>query len=507
MSRQGKVWLVGAGPGDVGLFTIKGKDILAKAEVVVYDSLVGDGVLTMVPETAEKINVGKRAGHHTMKQENINKVLLEKAQEGKRVVRLKGGDPFLFGRGGEELELLCEHKIPYEVVPGVTSCIAVPAYNGIPVTHRDFCSSVHVITGHKRAGERYNIDFEALVRTKGTLVFLMGITAMEDICKGLLEAGMDPETPAAVLQQGTTAGQKRVVATVNTLKQAFDAAKIQTPAIIVVGQVCQVADTFGWYEKLPLAGYKVLVTRPKELVSGMAKKLREQGAEVLELPAIGVKPVEDRTNISRVFEKLDTYQWIAFTSPSGVRIFFELLMEAGKDIRALGQIKIAAIGRGTEKALKKHNLYPDLMPEVFDGASLGEKMAKECEPGAKILLARAAIGNKEVIEELAKREDLIVDDVAIYDTFYENQDLIDEKGQFESGKIDCAVFTSASTVKGFVAATEGLDYTKVLAACIGKQTQEEALRYGMKTAVAKEASIDSLVELVIKLKGQISGSY
>lgn len=200
MSRQGKVWLVGAGPGDVGLFTIKGKDILAKAEVVVYDSLVGDGVLTMVPETAEKINVGKRAGHHTMKQENINKVLLEKAQEGKRVVRLKGGDPFLFGRGGEELELLCEHKIPYEVVPGVTSCIAVPAYNGIPVTHRDFCSSVHVITGHKRAGERYNIDFEALVRTKGTLVFLMGITAMEDICKGLLEAGMDPETPAAVLQ-------------------------------------------------------------------------------------------------------------------------------------------------------------------------------------------------------------------------------------------------------------------------------------------------------------------
>ena len=495
MSTQGKVWLVGAGPGDVGLFTIKGREILAKAEVVVYDSLVGDGVLAIVPASAEKINVGKRAGHHTMKQENINQVLLEKAQEGKRVVRLKGGDPFLFGRGGEELELLCEHDIPYEVVPGVTSCIAVPAYNGIPVTHRDFCSSVHVITGHKRAGENYNIDFEALVRTRG-------ITAMEDICKGLLEAGMDPETPAAVLQQGTTAGQKRVVATVATLKQASDAAKIQTPAIIVVGQVCQVADTFGWYEKLPLAGYKVLVTRPKELVSDMAKKLREQGAEVLELPAIGVKPVEDRTNIYKAFEKLDTYQWLAFTSPSGVRIFFELLMDAGKDIRALGSVKIAAIGRGTAKALKEHHLYPDLMPEVFDGASLGAKMAKECEPGAKILLARAAIGNKEVTEELAKREDLTVDDVAIYDTFYESQELIDEKGQFESGKIDCAVFTSASTVKGFVAATPGLDDTKVLAACIGKQTEAEALRYGMKTAVAKEASIDSLVDLVIELKMQ-----
>ena len=170
MSTQGKVWLVGAGPGDVGLFTIKGREILAKAEVVVYDSLVGDGVLAIVPASAEKINVGKRAGHHTMKQENINQVLLEKAQEGKRVVRLKGGDPFLFGRGGEELELLCEHDIPYEVVPGVTSCIAVPAYNGIPVTHRDFCSSVHIITGHRRAGKEYDIDFQALVNTKGTLV-------------------------------------------------------------------------------------------------------------------------------------------------------------------------------------------------------------------------------------------------------------------------------------------------------------------------------------------------
>lgn len=504
MNTTGKVWLVGAGPGDVGLFTIKGKEILAKAEVVVYDSLVGDGVLAMVPEQAEKINVGKRAGHHTMKQEKINEVLLEKALEGKRVVRLKGGDPFLFGRGGEELELLCEHQIPYEVVPGVTSCIAVPAYNGIPVTHRDYCSSVHVITGHKRAGESYNIDFEALVRTKGTLVFLMGITAMEDICKGLLDAGMDPATSAAVLQQGTTAGQKRVVATVATLKKASDEAKIQTPAIIVVGQVCQVADTFGWYEKLPLAGYKVLVTRPKELISGMAKRLREQGAEVLELPAIGVKPVEDKTRIRQALKELDTYQWLAFTSPSGVRIFFELLMEEGKDIRALGRVKIAAIGKGTAKALKEHHLYPDLMPEVFDGASLGEKMAKECEAGAKILLARAAIGNQEVIEALHQREDLVVNDVAIYDTYYESQELIDEKGQFESGKIDCAVFTSASTVKGFVAATPGLDYTRVQAACIGKQTQAEAARYGMKTSVAKEASIDSLAELVIELKGQKS---
>ena len=499
MKKQGKVWLVGAGPGDVGLFTIKGKQVLEQAEVVVYDSLVGDGVLAMVPRTARLINVGKRAGHHIMKQEMINQVLLEEARKGYRVVRLKGGDPFLFGRGGEELELLTEHEIPYEVIPGVTSSIAVPAYNGIPVTHRDYCSSVHIITGHKKAGQAYNIDFEALVRTGGTLVFLMGVTALQDICSNLMSAGMNPHTPAAILQQGTTAGQKRIVATVATLKEEVDRHGIETPAIIVVGGVCEVADRFGWYEKLPLAGCKVLVTRPKELISSMAQKLREQGAEVLELPAIAVAPVEDRSRIKECLKKLDTYQWIAFTSPSGVRIFFELLMEEGKDIRSLGNLKIAAIGKGTQKALKERGLYPDLMPEVFDGASLGRKMAQECENGASILIPRAAIGNKEIMEELSKRPDLHVDDLATYDTTYESQELIDEAKEFEDGKIDYAVFTSASTVKGFVKAVPGLDYTKVKAACIGKQTQAEAARYGMTTYVAKEASIDSLVELVIEL--------
>lgn len=502
MKKQGKVWLVGAGPGDVGLFTIKGKQVLEQAEVVVYDSLVGDGVLAMVPKNARLINVGKRAGHHIMKQEMINQVLLEEAQKGYRVVRLKGGDPFLFGRGGEELELLTEHEIPYEVVPGVTSSIAVPAYNGIPVTHRDYCSSVHIITGHKKAGQAYNIDFESLVRTGGTLVFLMGVTALEDICNHLISAGMNPETPAAVLQQGTTAGQKRIVATVSTLKEEVDRQGIETPAIIVVGGVCEVADRFGWYEKLPLAGCKVLVTRPKELISSMAQKLRVQGAEVLELPAIAVSPVKDRTKIKECLEKLEFYQWIAFTSPSGVRIFFELLMEEGKDIRALGSLKIAAIGKGTQKALKERGLYPDLMPEVFDGASLGRKMAQVCETGTSVLIPRAAIGNKEIMEELSKRPDLHVDDLATYDTTYESQELIDEAKEFADGKINYAVFTSASTVRGFVRAVPDLDYKKVKAACIGKQTREEAERYGMETYVAKEASIDSLVELVIELYQQ-----
>ena len=499
MKKQGKVWLVGAGPGDAGLLTIKGKKILEQAEVVVYDSLVGDSILSMIPRTARLINVGKRAGNHLMKQEGINQVLLEEAQNGYRVVRLKGGDPFLFGRGGEELELLAEHQIPFEVVPGVTSSIAVPAYNGIPVTHRDFCSSVHIITGHKKAGQEYNIDFEALVRTGGTLVFLMGVTALQDICSHLLAAGMNPDTPAAILQQGTTAGQKKIVATVATLKQEVDRQGIETPAIIVVGGVCSTAEKFTWYEKLPLSGCKVLVTRPKELISSMAEKLREQGAEVLELPAIAIAPVKEKEQIQACLNHIETYQWIAFTSPSGVRIFFELLLEEGKDIRSLGGVKIAAIGRGTQKALKQWGIYPDLMPEVFDGASLGRKMAETCEENASILIPRAAIGNREIIEELSQRPDLHIDDVATYDTTYEKQELINVAAEFEQGKITYAVFTSASTVRGFVQAVPDLDYTCVNALCIGKQTEAEAKKYGMKTWVSQEASIDSLVELVIEL--------
>lgn len=499
---SGKVWLVGAGPGDAGLLTLKGKQVLEAAQVVVYDSLVGDGILAMIPKTARLINVGKRASHHTMKQEQINQVLLEEAQKGYRVVRLKGGDPFLFGRGGEELELLTENGVPYEVVPGVTSSIAVPAYNGIPVTHRDYCSSVHIITGHKKAGQAYDIDFEALVRTGGTLVFLMGVTALEDICTHLVAAGMNPSTPAAILQQGTTAGQKKIVATVGTLKAEVDRQGIQTPAIIVVGGVCELAERFGWYENLPLAGCKVLITRPKELISSMAMRLRAQGAEVVEVPAISLEPAADRTRINECLGRLDSYQWIAFTSPSGVRIFFELLMEAGKDVRALGSCKIAAIGKGTEKALREHHLYPDLMPETFDGEALGRKMARECEEGAHILIPRAAIGNKEILEQLGKRPDLTIDDLSTYDTVYETQDLIDIAGEFENGSIRYAVFTSASTVRGFVRAAGNLDYAKVKALCIGRQTQQEAARYGMTTYVSKEASIDSLLKLVVELYQQ-----
>ena len=349
----GKVWLVGAGPGDAGLFTIKGMETLQQAEVVVYDSLVGQEILSRIPESARCINVGKRASHHTMPQEQINQVLVEEAKKGHRVVRLKGGDPFLFGRGGEELELLVKEGIPYEVVPGVTSPIAVPAYNGIPVTHRDFTSSVHIITGHKKQGAAYDIDFDALVRTKGTLVFLMGVSALSDICQSLLQAGMDQDMPAAILQKGTTAGQKRIVATVSTLEEEVKKQGIETPAIIVVGKVCALAKEFAWHEKLPLSGYKVMVTRPRDLISSMASRLRLLGAEVLELPAIRTEPLKDQTLLYKALKAVDTYQWIVFTSPTGVRIFFEELLKSATDIRKLAHLKVAAIGKRTKKALEE----------------------------------------------------------------------------------------------------------------------------------------------------------
>ncbi len=584
----GKVWLVGAGPGDRGLFTLKGLEVLQNAEVVVHDALIGDEVLTLIPEDAVKINVGKRASHHRMEQEQINRTLLEQAQAGKRVVRLKGGDPFLFGRGGEELELLAEHNIPFEVVPGVTSAFAVPAYNGIPVTHRDFTSSVHIITGHRRASkgpdvsaDKYpaagtgtgtaadkngsfgtgtgtaadkkesagtgkgdadslGIDYEALVRTHGTLIFLMGLSNLPAIMKGLLLAGIDPDLPAAVLERGTTARQKRVLATVSTLEQEAARSQIQAPAIIVVGEVCRLADSFAWAEKRPLAGKKILLTRPKELISEMAVRLRRAGAEVLEMPAIETVPIEPNPALDRKMAELRAGDkrpdWIIFTSPSGVRIFMERLLSE-QDIRVLAGIKIAVIGEGSAKKLRTYGIRADFMPSVYDGETLGRELARkirqesaeaelqkpaeekihsfaeenvhysaeetlqksaEPDPPVRILIPRAAIGNPELTEELQKAGNVEISDIAIYDTRYVSPELIDVPAQIRKGEIDYAVFTSASTVRGFSAVMKDTDLSGFKAICIGRQTRAAAEARGMETRMAEKATLGALVEAVMR---------
>ena len=598
----GKVWLVGAGPGDRGLFTLKGLEVLQNAEVVVHDALIGDEVLTLIPENAVKINVGKRASHHRMEQDQINRTLLEQAQAGKRVVRLKGGDPFLFGRGGEELELLAENNIPFEVVPGVTSAFAVPAYNGIPVTHRDFTSSVHIITGHRRASkgpdvsaDKYpaagtgtgtaaeksgsagtatgtaaeksgsagaatgtpeekigstgagpgdadslGIDYEALVRTHGTLIFLMGLSNLPAIMKGLLLAGIDPDLPAAVLERGTTARQKRVLATVSTLEEEAARSQIQAPAIIVVGEVCRLADSFAWAEKRPLAGKKILLTRPKELISEMAVRLRRAGAEVLEMPAIETVPIEPNPALDRKMAELRAGDkrpdWIIFTSPSGVRIFMERLLSE-QDIRVLAGIKIAVIGEGSAKKLRTYGIRADFMPSVYDGETLGRELARkirqesaeaelqkpaeekihsfaeenvhysaeetlqksaEADPPVRILIPRAAIGNPELTEELQKAGNVEISDIAIYETRYVSPELIDVRTQIRNGEIDYAVFTSASTVRGFSAVMKDTDLSGFKAICIGRQTRAAAEARGMETRMAEKATLGALVEAVMR---------
>ncbi|SFB18244.1 uroporphyrinogen III methyltransferase / synthase [Acetitomaculum ruminis DSM 5522] len=496
--KQGKVWLVGAGPSDAELLTLKAKRVLEEADVVVYDALVGRAILSMIPSDVRCIDVGKRSGDHTMSQYKMNELLLEEAQKGNNVVRLKGGDPFLFGRGGEELELLSKNNIAFEVVPGITSAISVPAYNGIPVTHRDYVSSLHIITGHKKAGEEYNIDFKALVNTKGTLVFLMGIKALSDIAKGLMDAGMDPNMPAAVLSKGTTSRQKRIVATLESLENKVNEIGIDPPGIIVVGKVCNLSNDFEWYEKLPLFGKSIIVTRPRDRASKMTAMLRKNGAEVLEIPSIKTIPMEENKEFEEALKNVSQYNYIAFTSVIGVKVFFEKLKELRIDVRDV-KAYFAAIGSGTAKEIEKHGVLNSIMPKEFDGLHLGREIGKHAKDTEKILIPRAKIGQSEIVEGIKEESNAHIDDIAVYDTKYETNGIVDVAGEIEAGNIDYVCFTSASTVKGFVEMVKLEDYSKVKALCIGKQTEEAAKSFNMTTFVSKKATIDSLVELCIEM--------
>lgn len=493
--KEGKVYLVGAGPSDPELLTLKGSRLLQEADVIVYDRLVGQSILLQMPEKAEKIDVGKRAGNHTMPQEQINQVLLQKAKEGKTVVRLKGGDPFLFGRGGEELELLKANGVAFEVVPGITSAISVPAYNGIPVTHRDAVSSLHIITGHKRKDAEYDIDFEALVRTKGTLVFLMGLSALEDICRGLLNAGMAPDMPSAVLQQGTTADQRRVIAPLCDLPETVKRAGIRTPAIIVVGKVCAYAEEFQWAENKPLFGCRVAVTRPRARGSRLTGMLRAMGAEVWELPSIRTVPVLPNPALQDALAKPEKYQWLVFTSPAGVEVFCDALVSAGMDMRRFARCRVASLGSGTTKALKERGIVADLQPEIFDAKHLGQALADACRAGDRLLIPRAEKGSRELLEALHGRAVEVVD-LATYRTEYEAPQAVDVPAAVESGTLTAAVFTSASTVAGFVNLAQGAELTQLTAVCIGHQTEKAAREAGMKTVTAKAATLEALAQAV-----------
>lgn len=497
--KKGKVWLVGAGPGDVGLLTIKAKKIIESCDTIVYDKLVGQGVLGLIPKGKKCLFVGKVAGNHAVPQEGINKILLDEALEGKNVCRLKGGDPFLFGRGGEELELLIENEVEFEIVPGITSAIAVPAYNGIPVTHRDFVSSLHIITGHTKLKEEAEIDYEALVKLKGTLVFLMGTSAAEKICSGLLNAGMPKETPTACLSRGTRANQKRIITSLDKLAYEVENTKVKTPAIIMVGDVCSLSERFEWAEKRPLGTLKIAVTRPLEAGNRLAEKLSELGAEVVVLPTIETVSLGSNKQIADTIKSIEQRRLIAFTSAAGVRGFFENLFDMNYDVRVLCGAKFAVVGPATKNELKKYGIIADMMPEIYTGKELGKLISenKEIINGTSVLLARGTNADEDILTELDKNV-IQFDDVAFYETRnYQREDYIEM--DFQEEEIDFVTFTSASTVDGFVKMFEGLDYTKVNALCIGDKTAMQADKYGMNITVSEAATIDSMIEKILQI--------
>lgn len=495
----GKVWLVGAGPGDIGLLTLKGKKVLEEAQVVVYDALVGEAILTHIPENAEMIYVGKRAGSHTMQQEQINEELVHYAKQGKKVVRLKGGDPFLFGRGGEEIEALRKENIPYEIVPGVPSAIAVPAYNGIPVTHRDYCSSIHIITGHKKGNEGCEIDFESLIKLKGTYIFLMGVSSLATICAGFLNAGMQKDMPAAILAQGTNSNQKHIIATVETLTKKVQETGISRPAILVIGEVCSLADGFAWIEKLPLFGTRVIVTRPKERQGELSQKLRDLGAEVLEIPAIATVELPDNRAYKDAMQNIMQYQWVLFTSPSGVNMTFQKWKKDKIDVRCLAKAKIAVIGEATQKELEKRGIFADVISEKYDGETLGRELSKQLKEKDRVLILRGQAGNLKLIEEMKRYIDIQIDDIALYETQYRKTEPYHLIGHASDQNNTVTVFTSSSTVKGFAEAAGEIEYQRIKAVCIGKQTKEQADKFGMQTYQAEHATMESLVQKVIEI--------
>lgn len=493
---MGHVTLVGAGPGDPGLLTVKGRQAILDADVVVYDRLVGAEILALIPEKAQRIDVGKKSHCHPVPQHEINQILLRQALAGKHVVRLKGGDSFLFGRGGEELELLAQNGVSFDVVPGVTSALSVPAYAGIPVTHRDYTSSVHIITGHAKKDGELEIDYEALVRHGGTLVFMMSVASTPRILAGLMQAGMSPEMPAAMVERGTLPQQRSVVATVGTLTRRMQEAGVQSPAVLVVGKVCTLAPQLDWFDRLPLHGVRVAVTRPRARAGTLTDRLRQLGADVISYPCIETHDIWPNMPVVEALASLDQYHWLVLTSPAGVETLMRLLHAAEMDARSFAHMKLAAIGKGTADALWAHGLRADYVPEVYDSVHLAEGLIRLVQEGERVLLLRAEQGSPELTALLTQAA-VSFDDVAIYRTAYTNPDSEALSQRLADGTVDYVTFTSASTVRGFVSSLPaGTDLTKFTALCIGRMTERAAQEAGMHTRTAAHATIDAMLDAI-----------
>jgi len=503
MSKHGKVYLVGAGPGDPGLITVRGRQCIEQADVLIYDYLAAETFLHYAPPDAQRIYVGKKAGQHTLQQEKINQLIVAKAQQGKNVVRLKGGDPFVFGRGGEEAQELAQADIEFEIVPGVTAGVAAPAYAGIPVTHRDYASDFALITGHEdasRTGET-QIDWEALGRWKGTLAFYMGVKNLPLICANLQKHGMASDTPAALIGWGTTPRQRTLTAAIATLPDLAEQQNFQPPAIILIGHVVKLRDQLNWFENRPLFGRRIIVTRSRVQASELTEKLTRLGAEVIECPTIRIEPPEDVAPLQQAIEDLPKYDWLILTSVNGVEAFFNQLIAAGYDARRLANIKVCTIGPATAQKMKDYGIRPDLVPEryvsesVLDAFKKGGKVLKK-----RILLARSDISRKDLPVGLSEMG-AEVDDVVSYRTVRDESGKDQAVRAIEADEVDWVTFTSSSTVRNFlgIIGLEKLTGKKLKIASIGPITSDTIEKAGFRVDVeAEEYTIDGLVEGILR---------
>ncbi len=501
--NRGMVYLVGAGPGDPELITAKGIRCIATADVLIYDYLAAKALLNHVRPTCECIYVGKKGGDHTLSQEGINALIVAKAKSGHVVTRLKGGDPFIFGRGGEEAEELFKAGIPFEIVPGVTSAIAAPAYAGIPLTHRQFTSTVAFITGHEDpAKDESNIDWAALAKGIGTLVFLMGVKNLPNIVARLLQNGRPAATPAALVRWGTTARQQTVTGTLADIEARAKEAGIKAPAIIVIGEVVTLRDTLKWFETRPLLGKSIVVTRARAQASDLIQQLTVLGAECLQCPTIEVVPPDSWDPMDQAIQKIAQYQWLIFTSVNGVQFFFERLFRQGMDARSLGHLRTAAIGPATAQSLLRFGLKTDILPKTYQAESVVAAFAQVAIKGHKMLLPRAKEARAVLPEEL-RRMGAQVDEIVAYQTKEAGDDERTLVSALEEGAIDLITFTSSSTVRNFRALLpqdpQGLELVKgVTIACIGPITADTARTLGFQVDItAEDFTIDGLCKALV----------
>ena len=490
------VYLIGAGAGDVGLLTIKAVEILKKAEVVIYDRLADEKILNYAPE-ARKIYVGKSSGQHTFTQEKINKILVEEGKNKKVVVRLKGGDPFVFGRGGEECLYLRENGVEFEIISGVTSAISVPAYAGIPVTHRGIATSFAVVTGHEDPTKAEStINWKNLSTGVDTLIFLMGIANLAKITEKLIENGRDKYTPAAIIENGTKFSQKVLITTLENAADEILEKNIKPPAIFIVGEVVKLREKINWFEKKVLFGKKILNTRARLQASKLTKKLEELGAEVIEFPTIKItNPTDNYKKMDFAIKNLQKYDWIIFTSTNGVEKFFERLNAFNLDSRAINA-KIAVIGSATAEKLKNFGIIADLVPKEFFAESLIESFKNI---SAKEILIVRAEKARDILPEELKKFGAEVEVVPAYKTISAVENVENVKNLLNEGKIDFITFTSSSTVENFVQAVGAENLKKVKKAAIGPITAQTLKNFGIDAdIIAKKFTIEGIVDEICK---------